>query len=541
MSLNLLRFLLLGCAAALPAQSIPEFEPNDTPSQATFAQCGWHVESRLSYVGDIDWFTFTLAAPGRVLAQVGTGPDGVVTDTEMELRDGTSSLNLIAYNDDDDRSWMSLVSEYLPAGTYYVMVKGFGNSLGAYSLDLQLDSNGTAQVIVPEAAEPNGPFGVGTPTLLASGQLGYGQLTTGDVDYWSFTLTTPTVVRIETGKGRSGTTSTDTILYLRDAQDTQLAYDDDGAPGAWSLIIATLQPGTYYADVQGYNGTNVGTYTILMHTVDATVTLPDNPEPNDDPLLNGVPSVIACGVPGEGEITAGDSDWWTLSVSQDTFVDITVWSGQFTATAMPLKNSLLSVYDANSQLLVSDNDDFYNTMSRQSIFLTPGTYYIAVAANNATNAGTYFLQVRCNENALYHNFAGGCVGSNTLAPRWNVREWELPMLGTTLVSEFTNCPANTVVLPFAGFSRTLTSNSLSLPFDLTPLGAPGCMVEVDPLITQLLLTNAQGTATTTFAIPFVPALSGIVFAQQALVLDLGANSLGVTTTNAGTGLITASR
>ncbi|MCC7066746.1 MAG: hypothetical protein IT456_28380, partial [Planctomycetes bacterium] len=114
MSLNLLRFLLLGCAAALPAQSIPEFEPNDTPSQATFAQCGWHVESRLSYVGDIDWFTFTLAAPGRVLAQVGTGPDGVVTDTEMELRDGTSSLNLIAYNDDDDRSWMSLVSEYLP-------------------------------------------------------------------------------------------------------------------------------------------------------------------------------------------------------------------------------------------------------------------------------------------------------------------------------------------------------------------------------------------------------------------------------------------
>ena len=539
--MKLFRSLFLGCAAALPAQSIPEFEPNDTPSQATFAQCGWHIESRLSYVGDVDWFTFTLAAPGRVLAQVGTGPDGVVTDTEMELRDGTASLNLIAYNDDDDRSWMSLVSEYLPAGTYYVMVKGFGNSLGAYSLDLQLDSNGTAQVIVPEAAEPNGPFGVGTPTLLAAGQLGYGQLTTGDADLWSFTLATPTVVRLETGKGRSGATSTDTILYLRDALGIELAYDDDGAPGAWSLIIATLPAGTYYADVQGYNGTNVGTYTILLQTVDATVTLPENVEPNGDPLAGGAPSVLACGIPGEGEITAGDSDWWTLSLAQDTFVDITVWSGQFTSAATPLKNSLLSVYDANSQLIVSDNDDFYNTMSRQGLFLGAGTYYVAVAANNATNAGTYFLQVRCNESALYHNFVGGCVGSNTQTPRWNVREWELPMLGTTLVSEFSNCPANTVVIPFAGFSRTVTSNSLPLPFDLTPLGATGCMVEVDPLVTQLLLTDGLGKATSTFVIPFAPALSGLVFAQQAMVLDLAANPLGVTTTNAGIGLITASR
>lgn len=531
--------LILGLTGALSAQVVSEIEPNDTPAQANALQPGRHAEGRIAYNGDLDWYTFTLAVPGRVLLQIGTGPDGFVTDTTLELYG--NAQNLLAYNDDDDRSWMSVVSEYLPAGTYSAMVRGYGTTTGDYSLDLQFDPISTPTTRVAEAPEPNGPLGLGTPTTLLPGQKGDGILTAGDVDFWAFTLTAPTVVRIETGKGLTGTTSTDTILYLRDATGTQLDYDDDGAPGNWSLLLATLQPGTYYADVQGYGGTNVGTYTILLQTIDASVTLAELPEPNGDPQLNGAPSVCACGIPGEGEITPGDSDWWTFSVATDTFVDIQVWGGQFTGTATPLKNSYLEVYDAQSTLIASDNDDFYNTMSRLSIFLPAGLYYFAVSANNATNAGTYFLQVTCNESALYSNFAGGCVGSNALVPSWTVREWELPQMGTTLIGEIRNCPSAAVVLPFAGFSRTLSTSNLPLPFDLGPIGAPGCMVEVDPLATLLVITDATGAARTTFAIPFSPGLIGVVFSQQAAVLDAAANQLGITMTNAGTGLITAVR
>lgn len=534
--------LALGLLApCLAAQVTVEVEPNDSPSQANATACGRHVEGIVNYAGDLDWYSFTMTAAGRVQLVVGTARDSVLTDTVMELHVNNATLDLIAVNDDEDRSWMSVISAWLPVGNYVVMVRGYGNDTGPYSLDVQCDPNGAPDVRVAEAAEPNGPLGVGTPTAIALGGLGEGTLTAGDADWWSFVVTAPTVVRIETGRGLTGSTSNDTILYLRDATGNQLEYDDDDAPGAWSLITATLQPGAYFADVQGYGGANPGTYTLRLDAIDASVTLAEAPEPNGDPLIAGSPSVFGCGVPGLGEIAAGDSDWWQFQLTADTFVDLTVWGGQYTATAGPIQNTVLRVYDSTSTLLDFDDSDHYDRLSRLSLWLPAGNYYAEVVGSLATVAGSYLVRLTCNESALYHNFAGGCAGSTQQAPRWNVREWELPMLGTTMVADLGNCPGNTLVIPFAGFSRAMTSSQLPLPFSLQALGAPGCQVEVDPLITGLTLTDAQGRAISTFAIPFAPALSGIEFSQQALVLDPAANVLGWTVSNAGTGLITARR
>ncbi|MCA8965475.1 MAG: PPC domain-containing protein [Planctomycetes bacterium] len=538
-TLAVLAFGLL--APCLLAQVTNEVEPNDSPAQATAVGCGLHVEGIVNYAGDLDWYSFTMANAGRVQLVAGTGRDSVLTDTVMELHANNATLDLIAVNDDEDRSWMSAISAWLPAGNYVVMVRGYGNDTGPYSLDLQCDPNGAPDVRVAEGAEPNGPLGVGTPTPIALGALGEGSLGTGDSDWWSFVVTAPTAVRIETGRGLSGSTSNDTILYLRDATGAQLEFDDDDAPGAWSLITATLQPGAYFADVQGYGGANAGTYTLRLDQLDASVTLAESPEPNGDPLISGSPSVFGCGVPGLGEITAGDSDWWQFQLTADTFVDLTVWGGEYTATGLPIQNSVLNLYDTSSTLLATDNDDYYDRLSRLSIWLPAGNYYAEVVGSNATQAGTYLVRLTCNDSALYHNFAGGCVGSNQLAPRWNVRDWELPMLGTTMVADLGNCPGSTLVIPFAGFSRTLASNQLPLPYSLQALGAPGCMIEVDPLITGLMITDAQGRAVSAFAIPMALGLSGIEFSQQALVLDAAANTLGWTVSNAGTGLITARR
>lgn len=528
-------------AGALGAQVVPEIEPNDTPGTAVVVTCGAHVEGAIDFAGDQDWFTITLASPSRLHLVTGTDENGVVLDAVMELRAATPPYDLVFRNDDEDRSWMPAISEFVPAGTWLVMVRGFGaGDVGGYSIDVQCDAGGAASPRVAEAAEPNGPFGVGAPTTIAVGELGLGDLTAGDSDLWQFTLTTPTTLRIETGYGLTGTSTNDTILFLLDQNGAQLDDDDDDAPGNWSLIMATLQPGTYFVDVQGYGGGNAGTYTLLLQGFDASATLPENPEPNGDPTLGGAPSVLACGVLGGGEITAGDSDWWEFSLGSDAFVDLTVWGGAADGVVRALDDSYLRIFDASSNELAADDDDFFDQDARLSARLPAGQYYAEVSGFGAS-AGTYTLRLTCDTQAQYHTFDGGCPGSNALNPRWNVREWELPQLGTTLLGEFSNFVPNGAIFPFAGFSRSLSTSGVPLPFDLGVLGAPGCDVEVDPAFVTVVLADAQGRASWHLALPLVPALAGVELAQQAFGLDLAANGLGLTTSNAGYGVLSTIR
>ena len=98
---------------------------------------------------------------------------------------------------------------------------------------------------------------------------------------------------------------------------------------------------------------------------------------------------------------------------------------------------------------------------------TPGGYFADVVGYGA-GAGSYTLQLACDENAPYHVFGGGCVGSNGLVPTWNVRDRELSL------------PANA-------------------------------------------------------------SLSGTMFAQQAFGFDPPANALCLTTSSAGTGILSILR
>lgn len=72
---------------------------------------------------------------------------------------------------------------------------------------------------------------------------------------------------------------------------------------------------------------------------------------------------------------------------------------------------------------------------------------------------------------------------------------------------------------------------MTLPFDLTPLGAPGCFVRVDPLVTVGALASPAGTAF--FDFPLGPNLSarGTTVFVQALCLDIPLNPLGLSVSN----------
>ncbi len=73
--------------------------------------------------------------------------------------------------------------------------------------------------------------------------------------------------------------------------------------------------------------------------------------------------------------------------------------------------------------------------------------------------------------------------------------------------------------------------------DLTGLGAPGCMQHPYPDIIVSTTTDATGSAMVGASIPNNAAMVGTWFFSQYVVVDAGANALGVAVSNSGLGLI----
>lgn len=78
-----------------------------------------------------------------------------------------------------------------------------------------------------------------------------------------------------------------------------------------------------------------------------------------------------------------------------------------------------------------------------------------------------------------------------------------------------NLPGNHAALLTLGTNRTYASTLMAaLPWDLAPLGAPGCMLLADPAAAIILLTNAAGETNMTIPIPLAGSLVGLEFSGQ---------------------------
>ncbi len=162
-----------------------------------------------------------------------------------------------------------------------------------------------------------------------------------DVDYFQINLTAGVTVVVETMAGpHCDPDMTDTMLYLYgpNACAPQVAYDDDGGPGLFSLMTYTpTVTGTYYIKMMGYS-TNEGCYKFTVKCAGVVpTTLVNELEPNDTcgPAVQtltcdnyvhgriGAPPVLgACCVPGCGTCTL---------TTQATCYAPSVWHGEWTS------------------------------------------------------------------------------------------------------------------------------------------------------------------------------------------------------------------
>ncbi len=154
------------------------------------------------------------------------------------------------------------------------------------------------------------------------------------------------------------------------------------------------------------------------------------------------------------------------------------------------------------------------------------------------------LTVVCNSTLKLYAFAykpGGivtygevCAGSGGWLP---ARSWSGALAtGKTAKIQVSQVLGGATVLHFLGRDRTKLG-PVGLPFDLGPLGAKGCYLNMAPIFfygTRASGTgNGAGTASFTLSIPPNSVYVGTTLYDQWMVLDKGANSLGLVFSSGG--------
>jgi hypothetical protein len=238
--------------------------------------------------------------------------------------------------------------------------------------------------------------GKGNDALLL-GCLSQGGDTAPDA-WYELELTATSDVTTWTTCESEGPASYDTRMIIYDEAMAAVACNDDdpacGAPYYQSRIDAvTLDPGTYYVVVDGFNGAS-GPYEIHVVTVEVgppcngsgptnPTVIPTLPYADSGDLNGDCDDVLACELSYSGE-----DHWYQLTVDTPVFLDLaTVCDGGDVATRVAVLDTL------QNPLYCSDTDPACATgqSSLEDALLGAGTYFLVVDAE--FTAGTYGVAV----------------------------------------------------------------------------------------------------------------------------------------------------
>ncbi|MFN8823675.1 MAG: serine hydrolase [Planctomycetota bacterium] len=130
--------------------------------------------------------------------------------------------------------------------------------------------------------------------------------------------------------------------------------------------------------------------------------------------------------------------------------------------------------------------------------------------------------------ALTTLLGAGCAGSNGTPSHTATGT---PEIGQAVTYRLANAPSFAVCGAMFGFDN-VSWNGAPLPVNLAPIGAPGCLLRIDAVITDAAFTSLTGTSQVTLPFANDPALIGRQLFTQYLVVDPAANALGITFSNA---------
>jgi hypothetical protein len=193
-------------------------------------------------------------------------------------------------------------------------------------------------------------------------------------------------------------------------------------------------------------------------------------------------------------------------------------------------------FDVPVVVALGTNENLLVEMLNSGNSFNGSSFTYPLDAANGTTTARLWASPTSPTGTLGLNF-GMVMGLRTIiAPTLPVPQLfhtTLPRLGQTFRFGLCQVALNAPLLLLLGSSNT-TSGGIPLPFDLTPVGAPGCQLLVTA--TQIMLAMASGPGgdvAASLPIPTTSSLDGAVFYLQALVYDPSVNALGFVTSNGG--------
>jgi len=234
-------------------------EPNNSVAQAGdpigVVQLSTPVEVR-SFItpSDHDFYRFTVAELHPTACR--DSACGAQTTSSLELHviaeaEGvgeSAGCTICIYKESGERvacSDGSAISLELEPGEYVVEVSGTDSeALFPYRLAISL----RCPLCVIREVEPNDLFETAQVLHVLPVAVEAEIESSDDADYYEFTLTEAAHVTITT----SGADDGDSIIAVYDADEEQVAYDDDGGSGTWSRLELDLEAGTYRVAVAAF-------------------------------------------------------------------------------------------------------------------------------------------------------------------------------------------------------------------------------------------------------------------------------------------------
>jgi hypothetical protein len=332
----------------------PDSHETDSRKSPVKAKPGEWI-SRTLHTNDADWFSFTPASPGILVAE--TAGD---TDTVLDLyRD----QELLRENDDVGNDCNAKIEYFVERGVKY-LIKAQGvrlagaeeNAAGPYRFRVSLES------MPREKDRPNSTLEQAEAIALGETVTDY-FFTPSDVRWYAVSVPGPGRLTVNT----EGTL--DTLLEAYDKWEELVGRDDDsGYQGNAKVSADLFSASPVYLRVSAYQGAT-GRY--RLKTRFAPPVKPD-PFENDNTIANAREIAIG-GSQARNFTDAGDVDWALLRIARQ---------GSYDIAAMAEDNYLdtfIQVFDAEGGLL-AENDDgggFWNAFL--AIDLSPGTYYIRIS------------------------------------------------------------------------------------------------------------------------------------------------------------------
>ena len=355
-------------ALDLRAHQVASFRPGrtddgDTPQTATPVVATSTTFARLADSDDVDYFRIELPEAGWLRVETTTTGSGNLRGA-LIAADG----ELIVKDNDSGEGYNFLILEDLQAGVYFIRVEDEDwNTPDDYTLMVSFnpastaDDHGAGKARATTAATPSS----------TAGELQF----PSDTDWFRFEVAERGVVRVVT----SG--ETDVIGELTSEDGAVRLTDDDGGPGLNFSFVAKLDPGTYFVSVRGFGDNTTGSYSLDISSS------PLSAEPDDHADALAGATRIAVGASASGELE--------VSFDQDHF---RIWvpstgPGQLWVESKGDTNVKGALLRRSGEVVSKEfgYGEYPNFVVGAQV--APGTYFLQVAGENASDAGPYELEV----------------------------------------------------------------------------------------------------------------------------------------------------